>query len=433
MVYIVSILSFILALTARYIDKTFFNPVTLLCGMWGIIVFLSKLQLYKLNSTSNEIYFIILVGLLSFYFGYYFLRFVKVRLHIGDFEKNYYNITLRYQLLIIVGILIFLFQLPNLISAIKILILGGGLSNIRGVAQDSSSVLNSTSQWKSAINILFISPFCNTLVFVSGVDFWLGKRNKILFYITLLITLTSLVSNGGRSAFINLIFSFVISFIILQLKSRERIELEFLKKAIKKNKKIFSIVIILAIIIIVLATISRNGDDNSLALLYYYSSMEPTMLESWIKIVEESNIIGYGLASLNGFIFPIIYIVVNILGVSYPVGWKRIYDLTLLTDSNWIRIAGGRTANAYVSIFWFFYFDGGIIGVILGMLIYGMVMGGVAKNALFRTDSTIKDYCIYISLMIGLFYSFARIQFTSVYYALSILYLLLFCFKRKAK
>ncbi|HHT7796126.1 TPA: O-antigen polymerase [Streptococcus suis] len=423
----IAIFCCLMVLFSRKTEKTFLNPVTFFNAMWGLIVFLSHLQLFKLRATSNSTYFIIFIGILSFTIGYYSLRYINFKVIFSSIDKKYsIDYSIRYTLLIVIAFFILFLQLPYVIESLKTLISGQGLGTIRKMAQNGEGLLGTVSAYRNVINIFFVTPFSMVLLVLAGIDFWIGKRNKLFILLSVSIPVISLVINGGRSSFINFIISFILSFIF---SNGEKVA-EFSKLLIKRRYLIFSFFLILAIIVVILATLSRNGEESSTALLYYYFAMEPLMLETWLGYINLDQL-GYGMASLNGFIFPMMFLVVNFLGIQYPRYWKNIYDLTMLTDSRWINIAGGRSANAYVSIFWFLYLDGGLFGVIIGMFIYGMLLGIAFKSSFLVFETNIKKQSIYIIMFIGLVYSFARIQFTLSSYTLAVLYLIFFSFKKK--
>ena len=101
------------------------------------------------------------------------------------------------------------------------------------------------------------------------------------------------------------------------------------------------------------------------------------------------------------------------------------------TVSDWALIIneGKTTANAYVSLFWYFYTDAREYGIIIGSLVYGFIMRRVYAKSIINKN--IKNVAIYFLLFQGLFFSFIRFPFSKAYYVLAILYMLFVIKKRK--
>ena len=154
------------------------------------------------------------------------------------------------------------------------------------------------------------------------------------------------------------------------------------------------------------------------------------MFDYWAQGVDARNLLGYGIASLNGFIFPFLYLLKNGLGLQFPKHWLSIYQLILSTDSQWTTITiSGTRANAYVSLFWYFYVDGRCAGVFLGSMLYGLLMSNSFSSVIKKPN--IKTICMYSFLLQGLLFSFIRMQTSNLYYAMAIVYIGLVLFKRK--
>lgn len=105
-------------------------------------------------------------------------------------------------------------------------------------------------------------------------------------------------------------------------------------------------------------TLARNGAGRMISFSYYYFAMQPIMLEKWISRVNSANLVGYGMASFNGFLFPFFYLISNFFQVGYPSYWRSLYDMIEAVGTDWQTITvGGLTANSYVSVFWYLYLD----------------------------------------------------------------------------
>lgn len=106
-----------------------------------------------------------------------------------------------------------------------------------------------------------------------------------------------------------------------------------------------------------------------------------------------------------------------------------IYDLIRATDSEWqIITSQSINANAYVSIFWFFYVDGRVLGMISGLFTYGAYMAHSVADI--EKKLNIKNLCIFAFLLQGLVWSFIRFSFSNIYYAIAFLFLIFVVLKK---
>ena len=148
------------------------------------------------------------------------------------------------------------------------------------------------------------------------------------------------------------------------------------------------------------------------------------MFQYWAEKINEQY--AYGAASLFGFIYPFLYIVKNSLGLTkIPLG-AAVYENIENTFNNWVTLGTSYRCNAYTSCFWYLYYDGRIVGIVIGMLLWGSVCKNVLKNTL--NYPTIKNISIYILIMIGVIYSFTDMEFSKANYVLAFLFISKICF-----
>ena len=411
----------ILAIFGMIICKRWFNPVTLFSALWCVIFFLASMELYNLNEAADSTYYNMLLGMITFSIGFYFWYIVRRKFTFSF--KLYSNSTyvkeyeINYKLLYFVCYTIILFNLSTFISSISVLFSGGGLDAIRYIAQNSNTSASRTIS--NVINNLIVSPFSLAILPITAMDIIAGKRDKKLILFTIIIILTKLLGDGGRAQALYFIIHLVIIFLFLRKNLDIRIS--------KRTKRILMMIMTGIVVVITIASLSRSG-GNLRRFTYYYFSMQLTMFEQWTE--EIGGLMGYGEGSLNGLMFPFIYIFKNIFKLSYPEHWNAIYELIQRTDSEWKIIAGQYIkANAYVSLFWFFYLDARVWGIGLLSGLYGMFCGGKFADVIKRPS--LKVICIYSFVLQGLLFSFVRFQFATMAYALGFIYLCFLGFKKK--
>lgn len=401
------------------LSKKFLNPVSILNSLWLVIVFLSSLQLHNLNVASEQVYWMFFWGFLSFNLVYFL--YSQVVVNVKRAKKDFMNTVIKYRLLYLLSLFSIILLSPFFLASVRLILSGGSMATIRSGLQQGTLLGHYQNPILNAINILIGNPVSLALSAIVAIDFWHGNRDKKLIFLCALSIFMKVIATGGR----NSIFQFLIFFIIAYsfVNQKNKFALEF----IKKYRKYLYIIIALLLFFVLRVTLSRQTEQSMAQTYYYYFSMEPYMFENWANIAETRNIFGYGLASLNGFFFPVFYILRNIFQIPFPDNFSTVYELIRLADSQWTIIAGGTSANAYVSLFWYLFVDGRILGVVLGMAIYSFISAKTFFKALLLKRS--KDICIYSLIAFGLISSFGRLQFADLNYAMAIIYVNLL-FKR---
>lgn len=420
-------------------EKKIVNPLTIFYSLWALIFYLTSLKLYKINEASEKTYNMMFIGLVAFAVGYYAWRIVckrkRVILKIGRISIGVAaddTFTLRYKVLYFLGIITIIFYLRDFSITAGYLISGDSLNFIRQLAQDSTSALNDQSGILSVVRTLIITPYVMALQPIEALDFWFGKRDKKLLAINLIILLLRMITDGSRSNLIYFVLHFAIGYLFLYGKRRKGEKHVFRSiKEKKRSRKLIIVFGVLGVSFILWATISRSG-PNMMKYAYYYFTMEPYMFESWAKTVDDANLVGYGLASTNGFSFAVLYILKNLTRLgSYPEFWHSINTMIGNTETDWLVISAfGSSANAYVSLFWYFYLDGRIIGIIIGMTLYGAI--SVSSFCTAIKNMSARTLCVYSFIIQGLLMSFVRFQFANIGYAIAFV-MIMFLYKKDGR
>ena len=421
------IFGIILLLIAIYGKREgrFLNPITLMCFLWGAINILSSLCLYTLYEASTYIYYYINGGVISFIIGYYFLKTMThnkgVRFQIGKRKlKGEYILNKR---LCYVGITICLiFILMKLAQYRRILFSKGfSLGAIQAVLLDNSV---GYSGWLNAISVLIVNPLMVAIPAAVIVDYFIRKKDKSLLLLAILLCVGKVILSGGRQAFIQIfLYSFIalnFSFDAIKKGLSERI------KAFNKRKSFFKVGL-LTIVVLGVLTISRTS--NVIKTIYLDFAMEPVMLEIWIDRIDASGQRAFGLCSTLGFVYPLFYILKNFLGIPMPIQILNVYNMYISTMSEWVAIGSSLAANAYVTCFWYLYYDFGVLGIIMIMFICGMVSYNIYVHTCRVPNS--KNTCTYVFLCMALFYTFGDFYPANMNFVLGYIYTQCFLYKKK--
>lgn len=398
------------------------TPLIIFSGLWTIILLLSAFRLYGLDEPSTQSYTVISIGMLGFGIGSLICGNKIIKLHGGN---SVYQTRERLIWVLVAATIILYFV--DFTKIATYLINGQTLAYIRAISQDGTSILYSDrSNLEVAIRSFIIQPFALAFQVIVAKEFWNGKRKWLV--VDIVIITLRVLSEGSRSLFVYLGLNLIIIFF---MDNKMSYYIEAYKVNKNRRKRTLKIIIFAVLILSIATTLSRSG-ERMLRSTYYYFSMEPTMLSMWLKNIKEY---GYGLASINGLVFPLLFVLKNALGFSnYPSYWyNNIFLLIDDTDKTWKIISSfdSTRANAYVSIFWFAYLDGGYIGVFVILFILGMIYGFFHNYT--KKHRNNKNVCIYAYLLQGLLFSFVRLQFADVSYMLGFLFLLFFAFGKSRR
>ncbi|MBT1165056.1 O-antigen polymerase [Bifidobacterium felsineum] len=366
-----------------------------------------------MKEVDSSTYKIITIGVVSFVIGYFIV------LVFSKLAKNNNNKCNRYvyntKVITIFAFCCIIFYLPLFAQSFVELIRGGSFESIRYTNRFESTA---NTGIYNLISYFIIQPFSSCLELIAPIDFWFGKRDRKLFFTTMILIFIRMISDAGRTPFVNFMIYMVLCYCIVKGNKQKT------KQEKRYNRIILSLFLVFALFVILYISISRSSSGLSRQ-LYFYFAMAPVLLNYWISLPES---LSFGLASFNGFIFTVLYFLTNITGTTYPNHFQNVYDLIAATDSTWIPIAsGGVTANAYVSLFWFFYNDGGFAGIIIYSLIYGMLV----TTVLFKINnlSNIRFIALYLLLMQGLIFSFIRFPFAKAQYCITFIIILILIHK----
>lgn len=408
------------------------NPITIFFGEWTIILFLTGLKLYSIIPASDYIYQYILVGCISFGIGFYVTKFKKVeiitpskKINVNEKKIVELNKPILYTL---IGITI-LFLIIDSATSVIALIQGNTLQVIRKYSQEGMQY--SSNRFINAFRILIITPMSFVVMPLAAMEFFKQKKDKYIIVSAIIISILKVIGDGGRSPIVFLGMCFIICYFYQTEGRIKRKKIQISKFIIKKKSIYFWGIMIIGALFLYRVTLSRSGADT-VRYTYYYFAMEPIMFEKWAVRTDQTGLIGYGMASFNGFLFPLFYLISSVFQVGYPEGWRQIYDLIESVGTDWQAITSmGLTANSYASAFWNLYLDGRVWGIIFGMFLYGVFVSNIYKKVInIQNEKYLSVFCL---VMLGVFYSFQFMIFENIYYALAYIVLNFIVYKKKGR
>ncbi|MDD7305115.1 MAG: O-antigen ligase [Peptoniphilaceae bacterium] len=423
--YLIILLCLTIALIRFKILKLYLDPGAYFAIFWAILVSLASLRLYGLDGISEFGYFVMFIGILGYFFGD--LLYVSLNKNKGKFQTNLgvknKEFKLNERLLFVLYIITLIILFYNLINVIKLLIDGNSYLAIRTMYsnQGSTNLADGYNEvLRSALNVVLVQFISTPVVYASisilFVNLFMGNNNKWMFKFTVLMAILWILTSGGRS----IILWSIINFFFCSLYFKKKVKLK------KRTKRllIFSCLIILIIVVMVTSSRRIGKEFNILRQIYIYFPVALKNFDVHLSNISKMNIQKtYGLSSFYGFVYPIIFIIHNIFGMKYPdlLIDARYYSFTMLEKD--VSVGNGIWMNAYATIFYQPYLDGGILGVFLFLAFFGFLCKCFYAKICKGINE--RNLVIYLYLMQKILFSHVRFYFTQTQQALALLIILI--------
>jgi oligosaccharide repeat unit polymerase len=385
-VFLFILIAFIFTITARNHFRTYKNHYTIFNFWWGSTVFLSYLNLSELYIPRNETYLIFLFGLISFNFSIFFTKKIPNIIN-GNFEfkPSFYND----KLLIAILLLAIIFIYPYFFK--------GYLNSTTNINLAETKATLSDSLQNNPIEVIKIYYFTEPVIIFSlqilVIIVLFSKKVKVFTLALIIITLIMFsISFGGRIQ----MFRTVI-FILIGL---------FFSNFVKKNEEIYNnrkkylyILIIVLIVLMTLFTISRSwsgkGEFYKNFNIYFIGSF--SLFDKFLKhpsLYGLSNEMLWGRATLGSIIDPFLLFLSKV----FPQSGIKTNDLAaniINSKGEVFHIVGnGYKMNAFTTMYYVFYRDFNLIGVLIIPFFISMILNKILKKAILKKDN--RMFIIYL-------------------------------------
>ncbi|MDB8711936.1 O-antigen polymerase [Mediterraneibacter gnavus] len=398
--------------------KKIYNPCTVFFGLWTIFILLSSLGLYDCTIPTIDTYLILFIGLFGFLVGFVLASYNKTKSVYSRCKSNGIQYTLNMKVIVFLYTITSLYLLYQTGIVIKLLSTGSDLSVVRILYTSSEFNILRSSNVMVAIQNFIVTPTVYVVVALLPLEWFKGNRNKIFIISSIAMIGAWVLTTGGRSIIVWL----AIYIAYLYIWSGKKLKLK------KKTKRIVMILIVICFFALIYTTISRKGEDaDFLFQIYQYFVVPIAHFEYRIQELNDfyPHIKGFGVASFYGILYPFLF-VLNTLGWKYPTWLTLIRDLSF-TNLEQVVTLGSVRMNAFVTTFFHFYLDGGIIGVFGGSVLFGYVAMWLYRKASNGTKT--KYTLLYLLILQKLIFSFVRFYFTQPVQGISFL-LALIVYKR---
>lgn len=362
---------------------------------WLIIVLLGCFHFYGLYNISSWVYLLVVVGSISFTFGY--VVFSNVMTNVNIYKVNYSangNIVLRISFYI--TLLFAIYIISKQILLLLPIIIASGMSDARGEMQLDDTLLIG-GVWDILL-AYFAKPFVKAAMIVLMANSFVSKIDIKHIGVIIILLIMYFLSEGGRAVMLEIFFSFIYLFVL------------FKKRISKKRMKVIKIAVAASSVLPILATMDRGSDLFMSLYTYYCGSL------TYLTSIFNNNAAIFdeylnGWACFQGVVKPM-YGILEQMGFPKPDSLIASNAFILSAQSTVLDVAPSVPMNYFLTCFGYAYKDGGIIGVIVILFIYGVLSSFVDKKELFNNQNvrwiSIKTYFFCSVLFTMSYFPFAK-------------------------
>ncbi len=414
-----------IAILNAFREKNIYNLMTVFCFYWSSACFIAIFRPYEINKVSGSTFSIILIGCLGFSAGYIFRnskQYREIRFK-RQLQQNVSYEFKRMPIFILAAFTAFYGLFKSFVIS-RLVSTGVDYSSVRNLyaAADTRVIFG---VFDNIVNVFVYLPGVFVLTAVAIIDFFVKKRNKFIFICAIISVVTNMYITSGRFILLAIIADIIYMLIFYNRKETVMLRLK------KVNKKVKLLIVLSIVAIFVLTNVRFNdsfqarGVTTSSHFVLYYMGCVPLM-DHWIDVIQSQESITYGMASIHGFVHPIV-LLLKLIGMPEPTLYSYTTDL-VENMQTFIYVSSDRALNAFSSIFLYLYLDMRVFGVFIGMIIYGVICANVYNNI--KEKINVRTMMMFMLIMQGFTQVMVRWPFYRGPYVVAIFYSLLLV-KRK--
>ena len=378
-------------LFALYYNRRYpFHPVFFFCLVWISITIFASMRLYGLFEVSERIWMYVLLGEIAFCVPF---LFKPVSFCVGNHFKYNKNAVVgyNYQLLDAAIVLLLIMNTYELYGAILQYASGMDMAQVRAAYFGYGEMASNTAL-KTVLHSYITGPLELLIKPLILVDFFLGSKNKKRLLAMIYIVITNIFISGGRFEIAYLI----VQFSVIYLYSIDELKKYFSLAFVKRNKRKIILISLIGIGFIVLIVKARGANDSLWETVYLSLEQSLPNCEYRILRFDGANVgYFYGLVSFRGILNPILFVLKQIGILPYPARYLLAGDY--MNAQDYVQVGLKLWTNAYVTPLYYFYIDGGVLGIIIGMLFFGTFSKSVYKRFIERAN--LKDIVLYLLII----------------------------------
>lgn len=397
---LLNIISFITLAISYKCRKFRHSLLTIFCGLWFLICFLYSFKFYDIYDVKTETLLMYTLGILFYFAGYVTYKGCRKKRCLQDSKYKR-----RVKILKLLAILSIFVLVQKAILAIPIW-LSGGVGDLKSdIVENNVLGLDPISE---IIYTFVARPLIMVFVIYSVILILQRHKEKSVFFLTFLMILLGYVCTGSKFMIVEVILMSLTYIFIFNYNSIFTI--------VRRNRKLF--VIILLIICVLYILLSAKGEGLNQSLYSYVCGCIPCSDNALDSIKREPPF--WGVATFNGFL-RIFSLPLSLIG--FPE-LKSILDLVfsyMLNFEETMMISPTIKYNAFISLFSYFYADGGLLGVVFISFIYGNLSNRICSKAISSPTYMNVSLLLFTSFLI--YTSMVRANTFMVYYVLPYFYI----------
>ena len=401
------ILFFIISVFTIYLDysahKDISSPVIVFTSLWLFICTLASLRLYGFTGYSEKTIGYIACGSVAFSLGAFSstlvnkqttkqTRYAHLRGKTLQTDDSNQQQHLCFKFLEIILALACVGNALSFFSSLNAFRSGASYMEVRG----SRLGYNDEQAFSNPIVGLFVNYFCGpamTVLIPVAIVFLFKKQHRKFSLIVFLCVLMNTVSSGGRISIIYIALQLIATF------------LYYRRTISTKTKRTVTIAVIAGIVALFILTSLRTNQNFSQA-IYAYFTVPVGLFSYYTSIVDINNFESFGAATF----YPPFYVLASVatfFGAKTSFLDNLIYYVGLPQETWTSTLFPTGSYNAFCSLFYFFYLDFRIVGIVLFSLLYGFMSGYVYKKQRTRTNDTwFIFYLLILRTIVGSFMIF---------------------------
>ncbi|MBR6322479.1 MAG: oligosaccharide repeat unit polymerase [Lachnospiraceae bacterium] len=409
MMILLVISSILLAGLGFVMTRKWLNPITVFAGYWGVLGFISSFGLFGFYVPSDRAYSVIWLGVLGFSCGALtMVTLPKLRNCFADgFIPDAGRDNLRVGIIYVLYAVLILYSGVRVMTALRMLLSGYSFSVIRNLYFSEENEITASSL-TGALDAYVFKTITMALIPISIADYFSEKRHKFLMLLALTAAAISVIGSGGRAV----ILYFIISSVVTLMMNRGRYRLSVMQIALIL---LFAIAAAAAVYFV---TLSRKANIVFAEEAYRYFAGAVTQFDMRLQEFDKNPAFNYGLVYTRGLTLPFIAVFKYLLHFNYPDWYVQASSVVHDLQTS-IKVGNGVYMKAFSTLFYYFYADGGYIGVVLLSAVYGLFSMRSFRDTVKRT--TTRNIAIYALIVQGILMSMVRWQFYIPGYALAFL------------
>ena len=399
----------LLAYVGMHNNKNRHNPMFIFNLEWGLILGLALFNTSGFNTISEYTAFIILLGVIGFNLGIFCSSNIMGNKYSYNSIKIERFIQMPANRLIVEVIFIFptIYLATKMMKVLPMLKAGLSYGYIRVQYWTTKTIV--TGGFDYFLNNT-VCKACELVLVTYLLLEIFQKKLKIRHLLLAICTIAlEVFIAGGRMILLETIFAIAIIFSI------SGISYNIPKNFRKRIKKFLYVMILISILGIVFMTGDRQSDMSVIGAAVSNFTLSLPLMDYLIDIVHITGNMTYGFVFFRG-IFELICTFTGPLGIfEFPTIINQLDKYT----NPFYPIGDSQTANAYTSMFFDFYLDFRLLGVIVGALIFGFIAQRIyLKMRKYPSDKNIIMYIIFAKAIL---YSFFQWRFMMGSYVLAII------------